>query len=78
MARKMIPLSLMVALLAILPIVVGAQTTDPQAPLGSKQNPIKPTLVQSASPTPTSKGKKGKRGSKTNPITGSVHPRASH
>lgn len=69
---------LALALFAGLPLLALAQTAgNTAAPLGSKSNPIKPTIV--GTPTGNSgKSAKGKRGSKTNPIAGSVHPRTSN
>ncbi len=55
---------------ASLPALLLAQTSTNGAPLGSKENPIKGTVV-SSSPI----NKANKRGTKTNPITGSTHPR---
>ena len=63
----------MILILALLPVLALAQTTDGNAPLGSKKNPIKPNSVTPSNHSSSSA--KGKRGSKTNPITGSVHPR---
>ena len=53
-----------------------AQSTGNNAPLGSKLNPIKPTSVNPAPANGSSA--KGKRGSKTNPVSGRVHPRGSN
>ncbi len=65
-----------VFLMALVPSLSLAQSTGNNAPLGSKQNPIKPTSVNPAPTNGTSA--KGKRGSKTNPIAGSVHPRGTN
>ena len=68
---------LTLAAFAALPLLGFAQTPGNPAPLGSKSNPIKPTTIS----TPTAhagKSAKGKRGSKSNPIAGSVHPRTSN
>lgn len=60
----------------VAPAMVLAQTSTNGAPLGSKQNPIKGTLVSTSAPT----GSKSsvKRGTKTNPIVGSTHPRGTN
>lgn len=62
-------------LMASFPAFLSAQTTVNKAPLGSKDNPIPVVAVGTPLPTPSTKGKSGKRGSKTNPITGRLHPR---
>ncbi len=63
--------------MALLPLASHAQSTGGNAPLGSKQNPIKPTSINPA-PANGNSSAKGKRGSKTNPIAGSVHPRTTN
>jgi hypothetical protein len=75
MHKKWLSAAIGVVALTAMPGLSNAQTTGSKAPLGSKQNPIKPTSVSSV---PNSgKSTKGKRGSKTNPISGSTHPRGS-
>ena len=76
MLKKFIPSALGIAALILLPLVSMAQNTGNNAPLGSKQNPIPPSSVTPV-PTKNAAKSKGKRGSKTNPIAGSVHPRTS-
>ncbi len=55
--------------------VTWAQSNSNGAPLGSRENPIKPTVIGTplAVSTPSAKGK---RGSKQNPITGQTHRRS--
>jgi len=62
------------AVMTFLPLLSYAQSTGNTAPLGSKENPIKPSSVNTAPPNGKPSAK-GKRGSKSNPIAGSVHPR---
>ena len=68
---------LTLAAFTAVPLLTFAQTAGNTSPAGSKSHPLKPTTVS----TPTGhagKSAKGKRGSKSNPIAGSVHPRTSN
>lgn len=60
---------------AVLSADAWAQSSSNGAPLGSKNNPIPVKAVGTPLPQITP-GAKGKRGSKTNPITGQTHPRS--
>lgn len=73
MSKKLFSVSAVLFSLAVLPALSHAQTSGGNAPVGSKENPIKPTSVTPSNHSSSSA--KGKRGSKTNPIAGSVHPR---
>lgn len=72
MLKKGFSVVTLAAALSVLPALSQAQSSNNKYPLGSKQNPIKPT---SSSPASPGKSSKGKRGSKTNPIAGGTHPR---
>ncbi|HTC20459.1 MAG TPA: hypothetical protein VK859_06415 [bacterium] len=69
-------LAVTAALAMATPVLSLAQSSTNGAPLGSKLNPIKGTLV-STSPLNGSK-QAPKRGTKTNPIVGSTHPRGTN
>ncbi len=75
MVRKYLVVAAAMATISV-PVLLLAQTSTNGAPLGSKENPIKGTLVSTSAPT----GHKSttKRGTKTNPITGSTHPRGTN
>ena len=77
MSKKSFTAAAAALTLTFLPMISLAQTTANNAPLGSKDNPIKPVTI-SVTPSLTKVSAKGKRGSKTNPITGSSHPRTAN
>jgi len=75
MVRKDSLISMGAFLIASIPAFFSAQTTGNKAPLGSKENPIPVVAVGTPIPNPSTKNKNGKRGSKTNPISGRLHAR---
>jgi len=66
-----------IALVAIPAFSQAQSNNSTSAKLGSKDNPIPVTAVGTPVPNNKSKGK-GKRGSKSNPITGQTHTRNSN